>query len=52
MLPAFLRPEGSLDLVQPYLLAGAVAAAVAWQTRSPALTLLVGLVLLMVLEAL
>jgi len=49
VVPALVRPEGELDLVQPYLLAGVVAAVVAWKTRSSALTLLVGMVLLFVL---
>lgn len=52
VLPAFLRPEGSVDLRSPELVAGVVAALVAWKTRSAGLTLVVGLVLLMVLQAL
>jgi branched-subunit amino acid transport protein len=52
VLPAFLRPEGSFDLLSPELAAGLVAAAVAWKTRSAALTLVVGMALLMLLEAL
>lgn len=42
-LPALVRPEGSLDLWQPELLAGAVAAVVSWRTRNIALTLVVGM---------
>jgi branched-subunit amino acid transport protein len=52
VLPALLRPEGRLDLLQPRLLAGAVAAAVAWRFRSVALTLIVGMGLLLAIEAL
>lgn len=52
VLPALLRPEGTLDLVQPRLLAGAVAAAVAWRFRSVALTLVVGMAVLLSVEAL
>jgi len=43
VLPALLRPEGDLDLVQPRLAAGVVAAVVAWRTGNVALTLAVGL---------
>ncbi len=52
VLPALLRPEGSFDLTQPRLVAGGVAALVAWRTRNIALTLVVGLGLLMLLDAL
>jgi branched-subunit amino acid transport protein len=51
-LPALVRPHGELDLWQPRLLAGAVAAAVAWRTRNIALTLVVGLGLVVLLDAL
>jgi len=51
VFPALLRPEGTLDLWQPRLLAGLVAAAVAWRTRNIALTLVVGIGLVMLLEA-
>lgn len=50
--PALLRPEGRLDFASPELAAGAVAALVAWRTRSTALTLLVGMVLLFALRLL
>lgn len=50
--PALLRPEGDLDLVQPRLAAGIVAAVVALRTRNVALTLGVGLVSLVALQAL
>jgi branched-subunit amino acid transport protein len=52
VLPAFLRPEGSFSLWTPELAAGLVATFVAWKTRSAALTLVVGLALLMLLEQL
>ena len=50
--PALLRPEGQFDLTSPELAAGLVAALVAWRTRSTALTLVVGMVLLFVLRLL
>lgn len=49
--PALVRPEGRFDLAQPRLLAGAVAALVAWRTRNVGLTLVVGMAALMALEA-
>lgn len=51
VLPALLRPEGDLDLLSPRLLAGVVAAVVAWRTRNVAATLVVGMGLLVVLDA-
>lgn len=51
VVPAVLRPDGDFDLFQPRLLAGLVAAAVAWRTRNVALTLIVGLGILALLEA-
>jgi branched-subunit amino acid transport protein len=50
--PALLRPEGHLDLVQPRLVAGVIAAAVAWRTGNVVLTLVVGLGALMALDPL
>lgn len=50
--PGLLRPEGRLDLAQPRLVAGVVAALVAWRTRNVGLTLLVGMAILVALEAL
>jgi branched-subunit amino acid transport protein len=50
VLPALVRPGGDLDLWQPELLAGVVAAFVSWRTRNVGLTLVVGMVLLFVLE--
>jgi branched-subunit amino acid transport protein len=52
VVPALLRPEGTFDVWQPRLLAGLVAAAVAWRTRNIALTLVTGIGLVMLLEAL
>lgn len=52
VLPALLRPAGELDLAQPRLLAGIVAALVAWKTRNIALTLLAGMAIVMVIDAL
>ena len=52
VVPALVRPEGSLDLWQPQLLAGLVAAAVSWRTRNIALTLTTGLVVLVVVQQL
>jgi len=52
VIPAFVRPEGHFDLLQPRLAAGLLAAVVAWKTKSVALTLLVGMATLMLLDAL
>ena len=52
VLPALLRPEGELDVSQPRLVAGVVAALVAWRTRNIALTLVVGIGLVMLIDAL
>lgn len=43
VLPALVRPEGHFDLFQPRLLAGILAALVAWRTRNVGLTLVVGM---------
>ena len=51
VLPALLRPEGTVDLTQPRLVAGIIAALVAWRTRNIALTLAVGIGLVMLIEA-
>lgn len=50
--PALLRPYGEFDLFQARLLAGLVAAAVAWKTRNVGLTLVVGMGLLVLVEVL
>jgi branched-subunit amino acid transport protein len=52
VVPALLRPEGELDLLHPRFAAGVLAALVAWHFRNVALTLVVGLGAVMVLEAL
>lgn len=52
VVPALLRPEGELGLWQPRLAAGVLATLVAWRTRSVALTLVVGMAAVVVLEAL
>ncbi len=51
VLPALVRPEATLDLWQPRLAAGIFAAVVAWRTRNVALTLVLGLLGLIALEA-
>ena len=50
--PALLRPEGRFDLFQPTLLAGLVAAGVAWKTRNVGVTVVVGIGLLAALQQL
>ena len=52
VLPALVRPEGELDLLQPRMLAGTLASLVAWRTRNVALTLVAGMALLFALQAL
>ena len=52
VIPALLRPEGHLDLLQPTLLAGLVAAGVAWKTRNVGVTVVVGIALLAALQQL
>ncbi len=51
--PALARPEGPVDLslANPHLLAGAVAALVAWKTSSTLLTIATGMGMLWVLSA-
>lgn len=48
--PALLRPETTLDPLGPHALAGAIALAVAWWTRSVAVTIAVGIVAVMGLD--
>ena len=50
--PALVRPEGAVELLHPRFGAGLLAAVVAWRTRSVALTLLVGMAVLVLLDAL
>lgn len=52
VVPALVRPDGQVDLLQPRLLAGVVAGLVAWRTRNIALTLAVGIGLVMLIDAL
>lgn len=52
MLPALVRPEGHFDLLQPRLLAGALAAVVAWRTANVGLTLVAGMAIVLALRAL
>jgi branched chain amino acid efflux pump len=52
VIPALVRPEDSIDLWQPRLWAGVAATLVAWRTRNIALTLVVGIGLVMFAEAL
>jgi branched chain amino acid efflux pump len=52
VVPALVRPHGSLDLLQGRLVAGVLAALVAWRTRSVALTLVIGLGALVVIQRL
>lgn len=52
VVPALLRPEGAVDLLNPGLIAGVLAAAVAWRTRSISATIAVGLVAVVLLKQL
>ena len=49
-VPALLRPNGQVDLFQARLWAGVVAALVAWRTRNIAITLVVGMGVLILLD--
>ena len=50
--PALVRPAGPLDLSvgNPYLLAGALAAAVAWRGKNMLLTIAAGMTALLILR--
>ena len=50
VVPDLLRPHAELDFWQPELAAGVVAALIIWRTRSTALTLVVGMAVLVVLR--
>ena len=52
VVPALVRPAGDLDLWQPRLLAGVLAALVSWRTRNVGLTLVVGMAVLVLVEQL
>lgn len=52
VVPSLVRPVGELDLWQPRLLAGLVAALVSWRTRNVGLTLVVGMAVLVAAEQL
>lgn len=52
VVPTLVRPDGELSLTQPRLAIGVLAGLIAWRTRNVALTLVVGLVALVVAEAL
>lgn len=51
VVPALVRPHGEFDLTQWRLVAGLVAALVAWRTKNVALTLVIGIGALMLLQA-
>ena len=50
VVPALLRHDGDLDVTHPRFLAGVLAGLVAWRTRNVAITLVVGMVALIVLD--
>lgn len=50
VMPALVRPGGQLDLFQPRLVAGVLAALVAWRTRNVGLTLVAGMAVLVGLQ--
>lgn len=52
VVPALLRPHGAIDLFQPRFVGGVIAALVAWRTRNIALTLVVGVGIVMLIDAL
>jgi branched-subunit amino acid transport protein len=52
VVPALVRPGGDLGLFHAELAAGVAAGLVSWRTRSTALTLVVGMALLVALREL
>ncbi len=50
VLPAFVRPDGEIDLSQPEFVAGLVAAVVGFATRNVIATLVVGMGVLLALD--
>lgn len=51
-VPAIAKTNGAVDLLSPRMLAGVLAALVAWRTRNPVATMLVGIGLLALLQTL
>lgn len=52
VVPALMRPAGHVDVLQARFVAGVLAAVVAWRTRNIALTLVVGIGVVMLIDAL
>jgi branched-subunit amino acid transport protein len=52
VVPAVVRPDGYLDLLQARVPAAVLAAVVAWRTRNVALTLVVGMGVLWIVGSL
>ncbi len=50
VIPALVRPHGEFDLTQWRLVAGLIAALVAWRTKNVALTLIIGIGVLMIFQ--
>lgn len=49
-VPSIARTDGDVDVLSARMLAGLVAAVVAWRTRNPILTMVVGIGLLAVFQ--
>lgn len=52
VVPALMRPEGHVDVLQARFAGGVLAAVIAWRTRNIALTLVVGIGVVMLIDAL
>jgi branched-subunit amino acid transport protein len=50
VVPALVRHDGQIDLLDPRFVAGVLAAIIAWRTKSTIWTLVVGMGVLIVLE--
>lgn len=50
VIPALVRPQGEFDLSQWRLPAGLIAGLVAWRTKNVALTLVIGIGILMLFQ--
>ncbi len=50
VVPALVRPHGEFDLTQWRLVTGLIAGLVAWRTKNVALTLVLGVGILMLLQ--